>query len=102
MNLITLILSLMVFYGLIVIFLLAMAVHWYDRLSNAHEFAEHESDLEAMINMHEFATSDELSKIEKQNLMRHAGHLHYMTPFDFSEVQISVWIAVLPATVFIW
>lgn len=55
-----------------------------------------------MINMHEFATGDELSKLEHQNLMRHAGHMHYLTPFDFSDVQISVWIALVPATVFIW
>ena len=33
-NLIALILSLMIFYGLIIVFCLAMAIHWYDRLVN--------------------------------------------------------------------
>ena len=39
-NLVTLILSLMIFYGLIVVFTLAMAVHWYDRIVNAGDYAE--------------------------------------------------------------
>jgi len=32
----------------------------------------------------------------------HAGHAHWRLPFDFSNVQLSAWFALIPATVYIW
>ena len=29
-------------------------------------------------------------------------HNHWVTPFDFSEVQMSVWLALIPATIYLW
>jgi len=32
----------------------------------------------------------------------HLGHKHWELPVDFSNIQLSVWISLLPVSVFLW
>ena len=34
--------------------------------------------------------------------MSHQGHVHWTMPLDFTNIQLSVWIALLPATIFVY
>ena len=49
---------------------------------------------------HELETKEDHIKHNKVKLMSHKGHNHWMTPFDFSEVQISAWFAFIPGIIF--
>ena len=68
-NLLTFIIALVVYYGLIIIFIIATLLHWYDR-SDEEYFSE--------------------------EIVNHDQPRDEFFPINFSDVQISVWCAVIP------
>ena len=65
-----------------------MVMHWYDRT-----YYEDPIDLEVP----EFVSGS-----DSKTLMSNRHSLQSLTPFDFQAIQHSVWVAAIPATVFIF
>ena len=101
-NIISLILVMLVYYGLVVIILIGLLIYWYDMSYNQQDEAFGENSPFSSNYMAEFKTEEEIKASDSINSGLHQDHNHWITPFDFSKVQISVWFAMIPATLFIY
>lgn len=96
-NLIAMVFLLLIYVGLIIIMFIAFLIHTWDRYygqDDEYGMFAYQSDY------HEIETKEQLAQHNKIKLMNHQGHKHWITPFDFSEVQISAWCAFVPGVVF--
>ena len=48
----------------------------------------------------EFRSQEDLNYHNTHNM--HQGHHHFTLPFDFANIQVSVWFALIPCTIFVW
>ena len=86
---------LLIYVGLFIIMFIAFLLHSWDRYTNQDEdYSMFSQDY------HEMETKDEHQRHNKIKLMSHQNHGHWITPFDFSDVQISAWFAFIPGIVF--
>lgn len=91
-NLLLFIAVLAFWLGLILIGTIAMLLFWGDKAFNPTV-----EDFDLNYLSEEFHTKSSHDKHELLN----AGHHHKWHPFDFSEVQLSVWFSFVPATFFL-
>lgn len=96
-NLVSMVFLLLIYVGLFIIMLIAFLLHTWDRYNNQEEdYSMFSQDY------HELETKEEHQRHNKIKLISHQGHNHWITPFDFSDVQISAWFAFIPGVVFMF
>lgn len=112
LNLLGFVLSMLIFYGLLIILFIIFSIHFYDYTYNYEEFVQTFANSDSGSNLpqelqpfsagSEFLTSEEMQELEKQDGRHHLGHNHFHLPFNFEHIQTSVWVAILPASLFLW
>jgi hypothetical protein len=92
----------LIYYGLVILFLISSAIHLYDYTYNYDEFKINFGIVEPGFEFAEFKSSNQIRQMEKNHDDFHKGHNHWNIPFDLNSVQISMWLAILPVTLFVW
>jgi hypothetical protein len=101
-NLLSFVFVMLIYYGLVILFMISCAIHFYDYIYNYEEFRINFGIHDPGFEFSEFKSSSQIRQMEKNLDDFHKGHSHWHLPFDLSNVQISMWLAVLPVTLFVW
>lgn len=101
-NLLSFVFVMLIYYGLIILFVISAAIHFYDYMYNYEEFKINFGMHDPGLEFSEFKSSQQIRQMEKGFDDLHKGHSHWHMPFDLGNIQISVWLAVLPVTLFVW
>ena len=86
LNLLSFILVMLVYYGLVIILMITMCIHLYDYNYNYEEWASMFKVSDPSLNTHEFQSADQLDYHKDEVRNFHLGHKHLQLPFDFSNV----------------
>ena len=88
----------LVYYGLVVILALGLFIYWYDRAYNTNDDVyDNQFNLK-----YELRTPEEIEASDIINTKSHSEHNHWINPFNLSKIQISVWFAMIPATIIVY
>lgn len=101
-NLLSFVFVMLIYYGLVILFAISAAIHFYDYVYNYEEFKINFGLHDPGLEFSEFKSSQQIRQMEKGFEDFHKGHSHWHLPFDLGNIQISVWLAVLPVTLFVW
>ena len=100
-NILSLVLTMLLYYGLIIILGIAMLIAVYDYNYNYDDYVVYHSNrLQQRIDEIR-STGDIKQELDAFNKL-HEGHDHWIMPFDFQNIQKSVWFALLPVTIILW
>ena len=100
LNLLCFVIITVIFNGLIIFGIVNSGILFYDYVNNYDQF------IRIYYHNHthtsEFKTAEEIKQIENEEANFHKGHNHWRLPFDYSKVQISVWLSIFPAAFVIY
>ena len=82
-NIVSFILVLLIYYGLLIILFIAFAIHLYDYKYNYDDFL---AFWNSKPHSHEFKTAEEANQINLEYKTEHEGHSHFNIPFDFNNI----------------
>ena len=100
-NILSLVLTMLLYYGLMIILGIAMLIAIYDYNYNYDDYVVYHSNrLQQRIDEIR-STGDVKHELDAFNKL-HEGHDHWIMPFDFQNIHKSVWFALLPVTIILW